>query len=524
MLEYAKTPEEVGVNSGAVLDLLGLIEKGGLKNHSMVIIRDGKIAVEKYTAPYSADYAHSMFSVSKGFVALAIGYLLDEGKIPSVDTPILDLLPEFAEYKKDERYEKITVKALLTMHSGKKCSFIRHMARGDYAEFFMKAPFKKKVEFVYSNDDVYMLAKTVNVLTGQTVVDYLMPRLFEPLGIDRPFWELTQMGIEAGATGLYLKTMDLAKVCLCYLQGGFWENKQVIPKWWAENAGKYYVKLPDYYLSCKDYGFYFWGDPAGGYRFDGMFGQFGIVLPKYNAVIAMTNCGNREKQVLEDIFAAYLKLFSASDGSRAEELKKFIDSNKRFDVPVGQRRTDMEKKIGGKTLRLTSFGFIASCFKIYGHPQSMMPMAIKAAFPKIPWQHYNDFKLNFNKDTVDITWTEDKDTNTVTCGMDGNARKGEMTLATYKFKTLGYAYWKDEKTFVAEIRPIETVGYKTLTFTFDGDKFTLYPESFPRFDEWAKGHMDEVDNIPAWMARIEEKAVDAILKRTHPTFRGKIRH
>lgn len=526
MYQKANTPEEVGVNSRVVLEMLDTVEKGGVYNHSTIILRNGKIAFEKYNAPYSPEYAHDMFSVSKGFISLAVGYLIEEGKIKSVKDKMLDYLPEFEKYKSDARYDNITIEALLTMHSGKKCSFIRHMARGNYDEFFMKAKFKKEVHFVYSNDDVYMLSRIVCRLTGGTVVDYLMPRLFEPLGIERPFWERTTQECEAGSTGLYLKSMDLAKVCQCYLDGGVYEGKQVIPKYWAEAAGKYYVPLPKFYGTSKDYGYYFWGDRYGGYRFDGMFGQWGIVCPKWNAVVVMTDVGNTEKAMIEKIFD-YLPRIFEEPGDEKENYPEYVaavEKSKEFVIPTSPRQKETEKKIEGKTFELKKFGAFARGFQIYGHAQSVMPTCIKATFSRIPWDNFNDFSFKFGEDYVDITWREDKDTNTVRCGMNGEWAKDNMTLATFPFKTLGYAYWIDEKTLFAQIRPIETAGYTNWTFTFDDKKFRLQSEGYPSFQSWALGHMDEVDTLPDWVTNIEHKGVIMVTKPLiKPVFKGKVK-
>lgn len=524
-MEIQKTAvaEEVGVNSKAVLDMLDAIEKSGANNHSLIIIRNGKLAVEKYTAPYSAKYAHSMFSVSKSFVALAVGFLIDEGYL-TLDTPILDILPEYESYKTDKRYGRVTVRALLTMHSGKKCTFIRNMAKGDYAEIFMRAPFEKKVEFVYSNDDVYMLAKAVNKLTGLTLVDYLMPRIFEPLDIDRPFWEQTQQGIEAGATGLYLKTMDLAKVCLCYLNGGKWGDKQVIPQEWTKTAGQYHVKLPSYYLSSKDYGFYFWGDPFGGYRFDGMFGQWGIVLPKYNAVIALTDCSNYERAILEIIFKFIPEIFAESgkESGReggAEALAARIAKEAEIKLPI-KRMKETEKKINGNSYKLRN-PLIPKIFELAGYPISMISGPITAAFPRKPWKNRNDFKFDFYDGYCTLTWREDTDVNTVKCGMNGGYIEDEITLAAMPFKTLSYAYWKDEKTLFVELRIIETLAYQKITFTFDKDKITAKFVSVPDFAEWAVTHMDEVAGAPEFLINLEHRVVKAVLKAADPIFKGR---
>lgn len=514
--------EEAGVNPGAVLDMLEDIEKHGAGNHSFILARNGKIAVEKYNAPYRAEHARGMFSASKGFISIAVGFLLDEGKL-KLDTPILDLLPEFARYRRDKRYERVTVEALLTMHSGKKCGFIRNLAKGDYSEYFMKSGFEKEVRFVYSNDDVYMLSKIVTVLTGQSVTDYLMPRLFGPLGIERPFWELSLQGIEAGFSGLYITPMDLAKVCQCYLDGGVWDGKQVIPKYWAENAGKYHVELPPCYLSCKGYGYYYWGDPHGGFRFDGMFGQFGMVLPKWNAVLVLTDCGNNEREVLEVLFRHIPKLFETPDASRSDELIRAIEESAADRVPSAPRQPEAERALEGKVCHIARYGAVPRGFGIYGQPQSMLPLAVKVAVPRVPKGNLNDFRFSFGDGVCRLSWREGRDENAIECGMDGNRREGVMTLATFEYKTLACAWWESADTLRVHVRAIETVGYKDMAFTFRGNRFSVRWSEVPDFEEWGRTHKGDVSIGPEWLLSLENKLTGFLLRRMNAVFRGRVK-
>ena len=219
-MRRADRPEDVGVSSNAIFDFLREVEESGAENHGLIVVRHGKIAFEGYRYPYSASTPHTMFSVTKSLVSTAVGFAVDEGLL-SLDTRIE---PYFSEYfhVKSKRWNRVTVEALLTMRSGKAFTFLQDMT-ADYAKIFMMSPFRANNNFLYSNNDAYMLSALLQKITGQSVVDYLTPRLFEPLGIEKPFWETNAFGVCIGGTGCYLTVRDMAKIGCCYLNGGKYE-------------------------------------------------------------------------------------------------------------------------------------------------------------------------------------------------------------------------------------------------------------------------------------------------------------
>ena len=155
-------------------------------------------------------------------------------------------------------------------------------------------PFKPGTHFLYNTSATYMLSAAVQKATGQTVLDYLKPRLFDPLGIENPTWEASPQGISAGGYGLSIRTEDIAKFGQLYLQKGKWEGKQLVPEAWVEAATARQTSNGSNPKSDWDqgYGYQFWRCRHGAYRGDGAFGQYCIVLPEQDAVIAITaGCG-----------------------------------------------------------------------------------------------------------------------------------------------------------------------------------------------------------------------------------------
>ena len=238
----AKTPESVGVDSKEVRAFIDHCMELGKEVHSLIVMRHGKIACEVYREPYGPGYAHAMYSVSKSFTSTAIGFAIVEGLI-ALDTRFVDIFPEARGDKPDPYLEKLTVEDLLTMRSGLSVTPMMDKTRDRWFHDIVNSSWiaEPGTEFFYISENMYLLCCIIHKKAGMSVIDYLMPRLFEPLGIDRPFWETDPRGIEAGGWGLMLKSMDLAKFTLLYQQGGKWNGKQILPEGWAETATCYHT-------------------------------------------------------------------------------------------------------------------------------------------------------------------------------------------------------------------------------------------------------------------------------------------
>jgi Beta-lactamase class C and other penicillin binding proteins len=466
--EKVRTPEEAGVNSAVVLEFLKLLDDYDTENHSFIILKDGKIALEHYAAPFNSSYKHECFSVSKGLISTAVGFAINEGKM-TLDTPILDYYPEYIKYiKKDPRNGEITVRDLLLMSSGKKVKFIKDMTKGSYSDDWIKYKFRNKKDFMYSNDDVYMLAKAITRIYGMSVLDMLEPRLFAPLDIQKPFWETTNEGIEAGATGLYIRPMDLAKISYCYVCGGKWDGKQVIPEEWTKIAGGYYVDLPPYYNTSKKYGYYFWGDPNGDYRFDGMYGQWAIIFKEFNAVVVFNNSSCKVQAIIDEMWKYFPRAFTEqSDGSKTQELADRLADKSRFEVPKASRST-IEENVQGK-YKFHKFKVL----DVVNYPISMLPLVISGTMPQKAIGSFNDLEIKFDKDSLYMTWSEGKERNTVQIGLNGELKESIVTLGTFRYPMLSYGVWLNTNTLFVEVRPIETASKRVMKLTFKRNKVKI---------------------------------------------------
>ena len=468
----AKTPQSVGVSAKVVNDFFKNAEKKSLEYHSFMVIRNGKVAVEWYNEPFDKDTAHSVYSVSKSFTSTAIGFAVSEGLI-SLDDKVLDFFPEFAPKKPDPRFDKLTVHNLLRMSSGKQPSFLSDKGKVDWIEDFINSPwvFEPGEKFLYINENIFMLSAIINRVTGMSMREYLRPRLFEPLGIDYPFWETNKDGIEAGGWGLYLKTEDLAKFTLCYLKGGKYKGEQVIPKEWTQLATQKQIDN-EYNRPGSDssfgYGYCFWRDHLGGFRADGMFSQFGIAFPEYNAVVVVTSSITNEQDGLDGIFDFFPKAFIEADENTELQMTK-------SHAPAYSEHPVKEQEVNDRYIKFRK----KILLNLVGFQLSVLPLAITYMMSDKAG-NIDMVKFNFNGEECTFRWSEGDEHNIIALGMDGHYRYSTMTLGQIEFKVCSNATWIDDNTLLVSIRPIQTVGKRNMIFSFrPHDKVVMTPSSTP---------------------------------------------
>lgn len=284
------TPEEQGVSSSAIRAFVTAADAKVKTMHSFMLVRHGHVVAEAWWKPESADKPHVLWSLSKSFTSTAVGLAVAEGKL-SIDDPVLKFFPDDAPAEPSEHLKAMRVRDLLTMSAGHQVE-VRLNATTPWVRAFLahEVPHKPGTHFQYNTPATYMLSAIVQRVTGQTVLEYLKPRLFEPLGIADPEWGNSPQGISLGGYGLFLRTEDIAKFGQLYLQKGQWNGKQLIPESWIEQATSKQVSNgtdPERDWT-QGYGFQFWRCRHNAFRGDGKDGQYCIVLPEHDAVIAIT--------------------------------------------------------------------------------------------------------------------------------------------------------------------------------------------------------------------------------------------
>ncbi len=294
------TPEAEGFSSQAIIDFVNAVENSHHEMHSFMIVRHGKVLAEGWWNPYSPELKHTMYSTSKSFTSTAVGFAVNEGLI-TVHDKLVSFFPEYLPDTVSENLADVEIQDLLTMSFGQQPeppgSLIRSSDNWIKALLAVPVVNKPGSVFLYNSYATYLLSAIVQKVTGDKVIDYLKPRLFEPLGITGEDWEVDPMGINLGGWGLRIKTEDMAKFGLLYLQMGQWHGKQIIPEdWVVEATTAHIIQSPE--VSDEDraksdwlqgYGYKFWRSRHNSYRGDGAYGQYILVLPEKDAVIAITS-------------------------------------------------------------------------------------------------------------------------------------------------------------------------------------------------------------------------------------------
>ena len=294
------TPESQGVSSASIAKFVQAADEKVNSMHSFMLLRHGKVIAEAWWAPEEANKPHVLWSLSKSFTSTAVGLAVRDGKL-SVQDRVMGFFPDALPEVPSDNLKSMRVLDLLTMSTGHQDEPNMRGSQ-DWIKTFFAHPVPKEPGsfFRYNTPATFMQSAIVQKVTGQTVVDYLQTRLFDPLGIEAPKWDANPQGISIGGYGLYLKTEDIAKFGQLYLQKGVWENQQLIPSDWVQLATDKQVSNGADAASDwnQGYGFQFWRCRHNAFRGDGKDGQFCIVLPDQDAVVVMTaNTTNMQAQL-----------------------------------------------------------------------------------------------------------------------------------------------------------------------------------------------------------------------------------
>lgn len=289
------SPEAQGIHSAALLQFVEALDRQVNEIHSFMLLRHGAVVAEGWWSPNQADQPHLIFSLSKSFTSTGVGLAAAEGHF-SLDDLVISFFPDEAPADPSANLSSMTVRHLLTMSSGQAFDTWSAMVDrpdGDWVRGFFDVPVihPPGTQFLYNTGATYMLSAIVQKTTGVKLIDYLRPRLFEPLGIHNPKWQESPQGITAGGIGLCITTEDIAKFGQLYLQQGRWQDKPLLPAGWTDEATSLHITNaghpnPDW---GQGYGYQFWRCRHGAYRGDGVFGQYCIVMPELDAVLAITS-------------------------------------------------------------------------------------------------------------------------------------------------------------------------------------------------------------------------------------------
>lgn len=454
------TPEKEGVSSAGILSFLDAVEREKFELHSFMMLRHGKVIAEGWWEPYGPEFVHTMYSMSKSFTSTAVGFAVAEGKM-SVDDKVISFFPDDLPAKVSDNLAAMRVKDLLTMSTGNEKEPTGTVVKEEnWVRTFLAQNIAHQpgTQFMYNSAATYMCSAIVQKVTGKTVLEYLTPRLFEPLGISGMRWETCPRGINTGGWGLSIQTEGLAKFGQFLLQKGKWNDKQLLPAKWIEEATSFHIQQPggdkpDRPKAKNDwlqgYGYQFWRCQGTAFRGDGAFGQFTIVLPEQDAVIVMTSENKNMQGQLDLVWQHLLPAFDAKSPLPDDKLVTRLKTLK-LSPPKGRKKSPLIKS-NGFTLEPNELGLKMISF-------------------------------GFGGETC-IVCTDDQ---TITCGLDSWHRceatfpgtpprliSGGKPKDGTPSKIAAHATWTDDNTLVMTWRYYETPHSDTVTCKFDGNNVTI---------------------------------------------------
>lgn len=287
------TPENQGISSDLFTALLRELDASkDTEMHHFMALRHGKVICECNFAPYPKGMWHITHSMCKSITGMAIGMLIEEEKL-KLDENIYDIFPDHINAFSKIFRPVITVENLLTMTSGITFNESGIVSGNDWLGSFLNASVNGKpgTEFQYNSLNTYVLSAIVTKRTGETLTEYLTPRLFGPLGITKYYWETCPKGITKGGWGLFLCAEDMAKLGQLYLQKGKWNGQQLVSEYWIEISTARHLKTQN---GTYGYGYQLWMEQRpGSFEYNGMLGQNVIIYPDMDMVL-VTNAGNKE--------------------------------------------------------------------------------------------------------------------------------------------------------------------------------------------------------------------------------------
>jgi CubicO group peptidase (beta-lactamase class C family) len=453
-LHYA-TPESQGIASSAILKFIETAESQIHELQSFILMRHGKIVAEGWWSPYGRAIPHMMFSLSKSFTSTAIGLAVNEGHF-SLDDTVLSFFLDEAPAEVNAHLAAMRVRHLLTMSTGHAVEPRTDYAPGaNWVKGFFDVPvlYEPGTHFVYNSAATYMLSAIIQKTTGMKLIDYLTPRLFEPLGIEHPTWDESPQGISAGGFGLNICTGDIARFGQMYLQYGMWQGKQLVPEAWVKEATAYHIDNSSNTNidSQQGYGYQFWRCRHDAYRADGAFGQFAIVMQQQDAVLATTSAVGDLQQLLNLVWDTLLPALGntalPSDPATYDKLSKKLSS---LSIPAVQ----------GNASSSTAIRMPKRSYKVDANPLNIETIS-----------------FNFSEAGCTATIKTDKVEDSITAGYGTWQASRSNVFNRPRWvdpvASVSSGAWTADDTYTMVIRLHETPFYHTLVCRFTETQLTI---------------------------------------------------
>ena len=464
-------PEAEGVSSQGIIDFLNATAKSKHEFHSLMFLRHGKVIAEGWWDPYKPELRHTLYSTSKSFTATAVGFAVSEKRL-SVNDKVISFFPDELPDTIGTFLSNMKVRDLLSMTAGQDPDPTFKIVTNDsnWVKAFLAVPVihKPGTKFLYNTLATYMLSAIVQKATGEKVIDYLTPRLFKPLAINGMDWEVDPNRINTGGWGLRLKTEDMAKFGQLFLQNGKWNGKQVLSSAWIEEATtKKIDQNPDAPQTAKDssdwlqgYCYQMWRCRHNAFRADGAYGQYIIIMPDQNAVIALTSESpdmQDEINLVWEYLLPAIKTDKLPENSALYTTLKQKLSSLALQLPDTGHGSAIVSQISGKTF----------AFKTNDKNLSTMNFQFRDSICKVSMM-INTTHYNFNLGSGQWMTSE-----TTLPGPDLLLLAKAHFAGLPSAKVAGRYFWKDENTLKMVLRYIESPHTETITCKFDKNNVSV---------------------------------------------------
>jgi CubicO group peptidase (beta-lactamase class C family) len=464
----SSTPEQQGLDSEVLAEMIEYIRDEALPIHSVLVIRNGYIVTEAYFYPFQPDFKHRIYSCTKSFTSALVGIAIEKGYIDGVDHPVLDYFSERTIANIDQRKKTITLEHLLTMTPGMEWqsswrgdrdSTLQMFRSEDWVQFALDRPMVEEpgAKFTYNSGGSHLLSAVVQKTTGMSTPAFAQAYLFEPLSITDVFWGTDPVGMADGAAGLWMKPRDMAKFGYLYLNNGAWEGQQVISADWVVASTREHIEAMNWGVDSGslEYGYQWWIYPFGAYAARGYGGQRIFVQPEHELVVVFTSGLGWHKMVTwPDEFVASYILPAVKSTEPLPQNPTGVAQLTSLIKAVGQQPApipvlflpETAQKVSGKTFILED--------NLYG---------------------FQSFALDFQAPEAQLTlFIEDKPL-ALAVGLDNVFRITPVEQAGVLYGSLALkGAWRDEETFVLEMQFLNGPDSLDIYFTFIGEGAILW--------------------------------------------------
>lgn len=464
---------DVKIQALGVKNFLDEIRENGYHLHSFMITRHGKVAYECSWKPYQLEEEHLMHSFTKGLTAAAIGILEGEGRL-TLDDTLVSYFPEYQVDDQDGRLNQITIRHLLTMTSGHAGVPDRNGCT-DEVLAFLEQPIVNEpgTRFKYDSLGTNMLSSIVKRITSYNLFRFLQQRIFDPMGITGVYCDSCASGRDQSGGGGYLKTEDMAKITILFLNGGVWKGQQLIPKSWIDRMTTIQFEEsidasnPDWEDWRCGYGYQVWMCRIPNtFRFDGLYGQFGIVLKDYDATV-ITTCGEQYTEAVLRLMWKYL-VPAMSDKPLEEQcgIEKELEEYKKdlhIIWPMNHEAASGEiaglwKKIANRDIIFPeNKEFLIASGRVSNVYTSMWTEKHRTGILRL--------RLNLTEEGCELEYEDNHNHGILPVGINGEPVEGLLRSLWGDYRVWTAARWNKQGSLELQIRMINSEFYKVFMIT-----------------------------------------------------------